>query len=173
MEEKTMSKSMKWLIAALALSLAFNVFIVGVSIGKRAADRGMHRPDAGWPGSFNTHALGRYLTPEQQDEARALLKENRKELRERTGALRRNERKIKALIVAEEVDKQELAALIDEHEALMAGTHIAMRRLILEFVAGLDVETRRAVADDLFRKPRPRTKRHGAIERERFHRDDR
>lgn len=150
-----MSKSMKWILAALALSLAINVFVVGFAIGKKVV--GSHSRLSGGPptGGLNMRTLGRYLSEEEQRAARRLLGENRDYLREKGSLLRKNERQIRKVLMAETVDMQELNTLIEDHEVLMRDTHLTMRKVILEFVASLDVETRRAVAQDLFRRRGP------------------
>jgi len=154
---KPMSKSMKWIVGALALSLATNVFFIGFAIGKRVLGPGGQQmsgppPDAG----LNVRSLNQYLSQEEKTAARELLAENRRTLREKAKQIRRNEREIRRLLVAETIDSDQLSKLLDSHAKLMSETRLTTRRLVLEFVATLDVETRRAVAEDLFKPPRRR-----------------
>ncbi len=153
-----MSKSTKWIVAALALSLAVNVFSIGFAIGKRVVGprvnqmEGGPRPGDISSGGLNVRALGQYLSEEEKRAAGRLLADNRDFLRQNGRKLRQNEKQIRELLMAEEVDMETLSARIAEHEVLMRDTHLTMRRVILEFVATLDADTRRAVAADLFRR---------------------
>lgn len=155
MSEPIMSKSMKWIIAGLVLSLATNVFFIGFTIGKRVLGPGVERtagppPDAG----LNMRALGQYLSPADKEAARKLLGDNRRLLREKSGLMRRNQRQIRDLLTAETIDSSRLTQLLDQHDTLVSETHLHTRRLVLEFVATLDVETRRTLAKDLFKQRR-------------------
>ena len=152
-----MSKSMKWIVAGLALSLAANVFFIGFGLGKRVLGPNREQvsgppPDAG----LNVRSLNKYLSEEEKTAARDLLTENRQKLREKSKQIHQNERLIRGLLTADTVDPNKLSALLDSHEKLMSETRSTTRRLVLEFVAKLDVETRRAVAEDLFKPHRRR-----------------
>lgn len=150
-----MSKAMKWIIAALALSIAVNIFVVGFAIGKRVIGPPSGR-EAGAPpgGGLNMRSLGRYLSHEERRAARELLAENRNIMRAKGKEIRQNERAIRQILMAETVDVEGLAAHIDRQQMLIRDTQLTMQRALLEFVATLDVETRRKVAKDLFRHPR-------------------
>jgi len=160
---KPMSKLMKWMVAGLALSLAANVFFIGFAIGKRVLGPGREQlsgppPDAG----LNVRSLNQYLSQEEKTAARELLAENRRTLREKAIQIRENERQIRRFLVAGTIDPDELSKLLDRHEKLISETRLTTRRLVLEFVATLDVETRRAVAEDLFKPPRRRPPNDGS-----------
>jgi len=162
-----MSKSMKWIVAGLVLSLATNVFFIGFSIGKRVLGHDSSRsagppPDAG----LNMRALGQYLSTDEKKSVRKILRDNRRLLREKSGLIRRNQRQIRELLTSETVKSSELIQLLDQHDSLVSETHRHTRRLVLEFVATLDHETRRAVAEDLF-KPRRRPPQNGGDRRSR------
>ncbi len=152
-----MSKAMKWIVAALALSLAVNVFVIGIAIGKRVSGPGVNHGGSPPGGGLNMRALGRYLSEEERLAARTLLENNRDSLRARSRQQRQNEQRIRALLMAETVDMQELEGLLRDHEEFVRDADLSIRRIVLEFVATLDVETRRAVAEDLFRRSRSRT----------------
>lgn len=156
MSEST-NKFMKWMVVGLALSLAINVFFIGFAIGKRVLGPSQEQssvppPDAG----LNVRSLNQYLSQEEKTAARNLLSENRRNLREKANKIRQNESRIRSLLIADTVDPDTLSTLLDSHETLMSETRSTTRRLVLEFVATLDVETRRAVAEDLFKPPRRR-----------------
>jgi len=151
-----MSKSMKWIVAGLALSLAANVFFIGFTVGKRVFGSDTARV-AGPPpdGGLNMRALGQYLSADDKEAAQKLLMDNRRLLREKAVQMRQNQRQIRDLLTAETIDFNQLTQLLDQHDKLVSETHMHTRRLVLEFVATLDVETRRSLAKDLFKKRRP------------------
>ena len=160
-----MSRTMKWVVAGLALSLAVNVFFIGFAIGKRVLGPRMERaggppPDAG----LNMRALGQYLSQDDKDSAQKLLRDNRRLLREKSGQIRQNQREIRDLLTAETVDSDQLTRLLDQHDKLVSDTHLRTRRLVLEFVSTLDVDTRRTLSKDLF-KPRRRPPHNGGDRR--------
>ncbi len=150
-----MSKSTKWVVVALALSLAVNVFVIGFALGKRVIGPRGNPPVAGGPstGGLNVRSLGKYLSPEQRQEARRLLAQNQDYLRQKGRQLRQSERRIRALLTEQSVDMEELATAVAEHETLMRDLHLTMRTEILMFAATLDYDTRQKIAEDLFRRP--------------------
>lgn len=156
-----MSKSMKWVVAALALSLAVNVFVIGVAIGKRIvagpSSAGVQTLKPVGPGTrgMNLRALGEYLSDEEKQQARQILLDHRDFLRENGRMIRRIEGEIRELVSADTVDVDLLYAKVAELESLKQDTNIKAQSELLGFVATLDAETRRAIAKDLFRRPRP------------------
>ncbi len=153
-----MSKSLKWVVAALALSLAVNVFIIGVVIGKQVSGPAASQNEvAGKPprpsmGGMNMRALGRYLSDEEKEAARRILSEHRDAFRANGRMIAVVEQEIRALISAETVDVDALYAKLAELESFKQNMHVTAQSAILGFVATLDVETRRAIAQDLFRR---------------------
>ena len=150
-----MNKSTKWILIALAVSLAINVFVIGFALGKRVIGPRGNPPLAASPstGGLNVRTLGRYLSPEEQQEARQLLSKNREYLREKGKQLRQSERQIRSLLTADTVDIQALETAVAAHEGLMRDLHLTMRSEILMFAATLDYDTRQNIAKDLFRRP--------------------
>ena len=154
-----MSKSMKWIVAALALSLAVNVFVIGVAIGKRivsgSGGSSVQTLKPVGPGTrgMNLRALGEYLNEEEQEQARQILMDHRDFLRENGRSIRRVEQDVRDLISAETVDVDMLYAKIAELESLKQDTNIKAQSELLGFVATLDVETRQVIAQNLFRRP--------------------
>lgn len=150
-----MTKTMKWIVAGLVLSLAANVFFIGFAIGKRVLGPESGRasgppPEAG----LNMRALGQYLSAEDKEAAQRLLGENRRLLRAKGGQMRQNQRDTLTVLTEETIDSAALSRLLDQHDTLVSETHQRTRRLVLEFIATLDVETRRSLAKDLFKKKR-------------------
>ncbi len=162
-----MKTSTKWVIAGLALSMSFNILVVGFFLGKSVVAPRMNESQSTGPGEpggpppggvsaggLNVRTLGQYLSTDEKRVARELLMENRAFLRQKGRLLRQNEHEIRELLKAEVVDTATLALKIEEHHSLVQDTNQTMRKVLLEFVATLDLETRRAVAEDLFRRAR-------------------
>ena len=158
-----MIKSMKWLIAAFALSMTFNIFVVGVMIGKHASGpdrggfvRGKRGPD------FNLRNMVRALPPEAQEEVRVMMHQERNNLRDNYESRQAAGQKVIDLIVAEEVDVDALRLAIDEVSAQTVALAAPMHRMLLEVVPSLTIEERRHFAKRLeerrkrFRRDRPR-----------------
>lgn len=154
-----MTRQTKWVVAALALSIAINIFMVGLSIGKNVIGGRFERPPGQAPG-INARALGQYLSADERRVMRALLDSARPEIGRKSAILRQNEEAIRKALRAEEVDIENLRALIDQHEALVMDTRTSVQRKLFEFMATLAPETRRAFADELFKAP-PRRERGG------------
>lgn len=145
-----MSGTSKWLVAGLVLSVAMNIFIVGVVIGKNIDGRRPPVSHGGWD-RYNIRSLSKYLTKEERADVRALLARHLPEIAENKTALRQNEQAIRAIIEADTVDVEQLNVLLDDNERYAASSRWPVRRSLLEYVAGLDHETRLAVARDMFR----------------------
>lgn len=153
-----MNGKTKWILIALATSLAVNVFAVGIFIGREfRAEKGMR----GGPREhieFNMRRLATYLPEENQGELKAILKDHRRNLRGHFRDMREREDQIKALLVAPEVDMQALEQALEAHEMGMMALKAPLRSIILDVVARLDQETRQALAKDLFDKKGKRPK---------------
>ena len=156
-----MSKSMKWVVAALALSLAVNVFVIGVAIGKRIvsgpASSNVQTLKPVGPGmrGMNLRALGEYLSDEEKQQARQILLDHRGFLRDNGRRIHHIEQDIRELISAETVDVDLLYAKIAELEISKHDINVKAQSELLGFVATLDMETRQVIAKDLFRRHRP------------------
>ena len=156
-----MSKSMKWIVAVLALSLAVNVFVIGIAIGKRIVtgpdNAGVQTLKPVGPGTrgMNLRALGNYLSEEERQQARQILLDHRDFLRENGRRIHRIEQDIRDLISADMVDVDLLYAKVAELESLKQNTNVKAQSELLGFVATLDAETRQEIAKDLFRRHRP------------------
>lgn len=133
----------------LLLSLAINVFLVGVTIGKGFGGDG--KP-SGPPRDFNMRALEQYLDEEQRSQLIEGLRGQRSSIRSIVRKLRRNEEAIRQALSAETVDKYMLTTLLREHEDLIQSTRSPLGTVISNVVANFDWETRKVIAEDLFRK---------------------
>lgn len=148
-----MTGKMKWVIGILGLSLALNVFALGLFIGKGARNVVPHKERMApppHPVEFNFKRLEQNLTEEDREKVRALLRDKRRDLRRKYGALRNAEQKIKALVLSETVDKEALKAALEKHSELAQGMLEPMRWVVLETIASLDLESRKKVVDEMF-----------------------
>lgn len=139
----------KGLYAVLLLSLAINVFLAGVTLGKGFG--GDNRP-SGPPRDFNMRALERYLDDDQRSQLLEGLHGQRSSIRATVRKLRLNEDAIRKVLSEEAVDKYTLTTLLKEHEDLIQSTRSPLSTVISNVVANFDWETRKAIAEDLFRK---------------------
>ena len=77
-----MTAKIKWLVAILVLSLAANVFVAGLMLGK--GFRHDRPPRGEGPGvDFNIKRFGKYLDNEERQKVREILKGQHSELRGR------------------------------------------------------------------------------------------
>lgn len=153
-----MNKQTKWIIVALALSIAGNIFMVGLSLGKNliGVKQNGRPPHAE---GLNARALGQYLSDDERAAMRNLLQGERRAIGRSMRRLRQNEEDIRAVFRAEKIDRQKLESLIAEHETLVMGSRAQLQRKLFDFMATLAPETRRALADDLFKPPHRRGRR--------------
>lgn len=150
-----MNNKIKWMIGILGVSLALNVFALGLFIGKGVRNAVPERSRAAPPPpmDFNFRRLERTLSEEDRAKVRQLLREKQKDLRQRFRGLRITEQKIKEIVLSETVDKDALRKALKEHSEKAQGMTEPMRWVVLQTIADLDLETRKKVVDDMFRGP--------------------
>lgn len=145
-----MTGKMKWILVLLAASLAVNLFIGGVILGRQF--RGDDGPKGG-PRErveFNLRRLAAYLPESEQDALREILKEHRRNLRAHFRDMRQSEQRVKNLLGAETVDLPALEAALEAHQTRAEELKAPLRDIILNVVAKLDHDTRQALVEDLF-----------------------
>jgi len=147
----------KWLVPALALSLAVNVFIAGVVLGKRINPP---RPSPGGVPAvdFNMKRFGQHLTRDERQKVRKVLRAQRGVMVERYQLVKESERRIKDLVSAPQVDREALMAAFEQHGALMQQMYSPMQQAMMEIVADLSHETRQKLADSMFKRRFPRNR---------------
>jgi len=153
-----MATKIKWLMVFLALSLAVNIFIGGVMLGKEfrpTPSRDHGRAAIG----FNIKRFQAYLTKAEKRKIREILADQRQDLADHYHAIREGETLIKSLISAKEVDRAALLEALENHAALMRQIHAPLQRVIMEVMAELDQETRQKIAKDMFRRDHRRSVR--------------
>jgi len=156
-----MASNMKWLIPVLAISLATNVFIAGMVLGKNIHHPVPSRPH-GEPGiDFNFKLVGQYLSKDERQKVRKVMKDQRGGLSERYRLMKDSEQHVKNLISAEEVDRVALFAALEKHSELMQQMHEPMQRAMMEVIAELGQETREKIAADMFKRKYLRRMRDG------------
>lgn len=152
-----MNRNIKWMMAALAISVAANIFLIGLSLGKGVVgDKRVRQPSHS--AGLNARALGQYLDAEERMAMRAIIDADRRDIRRRLGRLHDNEEDIRNAMRAPVVDEEKLNALIDQHEKLVTGSRADIQRKLFNYMATLSHDTRTKIADDLFRLRGPRTR---------------
>ena len=156
-----MASNMKWLIPVLAISLATNVFVAGMVLGKKIHHPVPSRPH-GEPGiDFNFKLVGQYLSKDERQKVRKVMKDQRGGLSERYRLMKDSEQHVKNLISAEEVDRGALLTALEKHSELMQHMHEPMQRAMMEVIAELGQESRKKIAADMFKRKYLRRMRDG------------
>jgi len=145
-----MATDRKWLVPLLGLSLAVNVFIAGVMLGKKIQVP-PPQPDRAPRVDFNLQRFSPHLSQAEHQKIRRILRSERGALAERYKSVRASEDRIKSLISAEQVDRQALLQALKAHGALMQQLHAPMQRVMMEVIAELSHETREKMAGDMFK----------------------
>ncbi len=144
-----MELKMKWVYVALLLSIALNIFVFGVWIGRDAKEL-KSSPPVGRI-EFNLREISRYLPPEERDTVRDFMRKKRPLLRETLTARRSTEQRIREILTTEIVNKEVLRAALDEHMTHSMRLQSPVRDVLLGTVADLDLETRQQIAKNIFR----------------------
>lgn len=144
-----MNGKFKWIVSLLAVSLLANIFAVGMFLGKEFKGE---RTRKGKPPSveFNLRRLGEHLSEEDQLAVRGIIRAERGDLRQLFRQMKDSEDTIRSLLTDEIVDKDALKLAIEGHAGLMQGMRRPFERILIEIVAELDQEKRKAVAEELF-----------------------
>ncbi|MBL4837788.1 MAG: periplasmic heavy metal sensor [Kordiimonadaceae bacterium] len=147
-----MTRKMKWIVAILGVSLTLNVFALGLFIGKGFRPPHVYKKMARPSLDFNLKHMERHLAPKSRDKVRAILKKQHWELMKRYEDLNGLEKKIKALLSADTVDKKALKEALSAHAEQKQNLHWPRRRVMLEVIADMDLKARKKLAKDMFRK---------------------
>lgn len=157
-----MTGKVKWIVLALALSLAINVFIAGLVIGRgaRPMPPGQNQPNVG----FNMKKLNKYLSPAERRKFRKAMVQQRDMLRGKYFEMKEAERRIKELITAPDIDPEELTQALQDHADFAQDLQSPVRKIVAEIILDLDHESRIQLAKDIFgsregNRPRPRRNR--------------
>lgn len=145
-----MAKNNKWLIPILGLSLAVNLFIGGIMLGKSFNDP-PSRPGRGPRVDFDMQRFGQHLSQTERKKIRKIFRDERGALSDHYHSVKQSEEQIKKAISAPQVDRQALLKALKDHGALMQQLHAPMQRVMMEVVAELSQETRKKMAGDMFK----------------------
>lgn len=150
-----MTTKIKWLIGILVVSLGVNIFVAGIMLGKGAKSRPVMR--GGDPGiEFNIRRFSRHLGDEDRAKVREILRSERSALGNRYRDIKAGERRIRDLLSEPTVNKAALAEALDKHGEMVENMHKPMRRVMIEVIADLDMETRQKMAKDMFKRGKRR-----------------
>jgi uncharacterized membrane protein len=150
----------KWVYGLLIVSVALNIFVFGVWIGKGALTVSGKPPPPRL--EFSIREITRQLPPEARKDVHRFMRSNRKQLRETFRERRETEKLIRKLLSADVVDKEALRAALDAHTSHSIRLQAPVREVLLGSVADLDKDLRKKIAKTLFmlkakpeRRPRP------------------
>ena len=162
-----MAFKVKWIHGVLAVSVTANLFVGGYFLGKELAPERHHKGKPPYSNDiFSMRKLASYLPDEKRDELRALMSDHRKGLRENFRGVRDIEVRVRAILMAETVDKAALKSALDELEAKTRSLHGPIRGILLDIVADLDFETRQKLGQDIYQRRKEwRMKRRGGDHR--------
>jgi len=147
-----MGKKVKWLVGVLVVSLLVNVFVFGSMLGNELHKK--ERRHQSPPIDFNLKKFGKFLSKEDHKKVRSLVKAQRKDLGVSYRSLRKTEKTIVELISAEVVDREALEKALKDRGEQVQKLHTPLQNVFLEMVTELDYDTRKKLADDLFRDHR-------------------
>ncbi len=157
-----MAFKVNWIHGALAVSLAANLFGGGYLLGKELRpDRPQRELRMGGKGLFGMRRLAAYLPEEKREELKELMQSHRNDLRENFEGIRESEEKVRAILLAETVDKDALRQALTELEAKTREMHGPLKAILLDIVADLDLETRQKLAEDMYKRHKWHIKRAG------------
>ncbi|GAB4146674.1 MAG: hypothetical protein Tsb0016_17250 [Sphingomonadales bacterium] len=149
---------MKILIAALGLSLAANLFVLGYWLGDRPWG-GHHRHHGGaamlgHPSFAMLRVMADHLQPAQQARLEAGLDAIKHEKKQQIGAIRTAVADIDALLRAETVDRGQLLASYQQLRDVSTAARQPFVTLVADLLADMDAQARRAFLDDLAQRRR-------------------
>jgi uncharacterized membrane protein len=141
----------KWLIALLAVSLAFNLFFIGAWTGRHFAQRG-RGPDHEVMGvrAF----LRRSGLADADPQVQKVVQARRKQIRERFHALRQAREAVRDALQAQPFDPTRLERALAEAEARSSEMQRDMHGALSEVAREVGAEQRQKMADALWPRPR-------------------
>ncbi len=144
----------KWLGPVLLISLVINLFLVAaVTVGfvrNMGPDGRGHVSPLGLP----HHVVARSLTGEERDMLKAVMRENRAELRPLFGELRQARLALSAAVAADPYDPEATKAAFAAMRTGMDAMATRSQDVLVEAFADLTPESRARVAEALKRGPR-------------------
>ncbi len=129
-----MKDTPRYIIIILLASLAVNVFIFGIWIGREysGTHQGMRKPI-----DFNLRAISRTLPEEQQQMLRKALREYGPKMRQQAEAQRKLRLEIRSVIMAPTLDTEKLAELLARERAFFGQVRAPMHQAMLDILPKL------------------------------------
>jgi Spy/CpxP family protein refolding chaperone len=149
-----MTKKQKLIYAALALSLALNVFFIGAA-GNFAAKWHGFKNDTGWVEKRLTRTeqrMIRHLDGPDKALARRVFKERRPALLAALEELQNARKEFRTALSAENPDPNELRAALDRSQAAAQGLNENLHGALRDMGTGLSPEARKKIADHMRRR---------------------
>lgn len=164
--------SPRWLGGILAASLALNLFLAGVFVGRFAADqtaptastaglpaertslRGERGPLADIPGRFLIQRMAENLPPEDRPKFEAVVATHRPSLTSSASRMRDARLRVRDAIAADPFDRGALEAAFEQLRRRNEDLQKAVQTALVEAVAELPPSARKALADWRGRKAR-------------------
>lgn len=157
-----MNRSQKLLAAALAVSVALNLFAVGAVVSRHLFDPPHHK--SGWAAKREAAEV---LPEQERERVDAIWERDRGAVRQEFRAMRDARRRFREILTAENFDpaaaQSTLAELYERKEA----TRATMETKIMEIATSLPPEQRRAYFHAFFEDERRRDEEWARRERER------
>lgn len=148
----------RWLIIGLTASVALNLLLVGFLIGRVS---GMPRPVAF---QANTQASIGWMMRNLPEERREVLRDDAREhfrgVRPELRALREAQKRLFAILSADELDQEALNNVLAELRTRSDAIQAANLALLEHLAGKVTPEERRMLAEGLTRHPEPPKRRH-------------
>ena len=138
----------RWLTVALVLSLAINLMIVGVFIGRGMSGR---PPPGSMPTNFGW--MIRHLDDQNRQELRGNLEEHATLVQPIRREMRDAQRTFNRLLIQPELDEMALSASLQKLRTASDQYQTEMHAMMLQIVTQLDEQKRRKIASSLRRGP--------------------
>lgn len=143
-----MTRGMKFLIAGLGLSLAFNFLIIGFIAGNKRAENRAHVEQAQYrAGAQTLRALASIAPQETRREMRSRFRDLRRQSRQDFHKMAEQRREIEKLLRAETIDGEALQKAFDDMHALSKGLQAKAETLIIDLATDIPADDRRALMD--------------------------
>ena len=151
-----MSKTVKWLAAGLFVSMAINVFILGLIAGRQSIGRPGPTVPVGVPLTvdFTFRSIAKALPDDARDALRDGLENRRQQLRPVFFERRRLLQDVAELMTAEEVDQEALSEAFARVRALSVELQRPIHDTIVEVAPMLSVEERERMVTQFARMER-------------------
>lgn len=145
----------KWVMPALAVSAAINIFIIGLMLGQAVKNRDFPPPPAlqgEKSGALTLRRISRFLPEKDRDEIRKAARERLRNLRPYAMERRRIQRRIRDLLAAPDLDLDALDAEMERLKEVTITLREGPQDLIFDILPRLSLEQRRELAANLFKR---------------------